>query len=144
MIAMALEELRRHADELAQQTGVQVDIVQEGSQVYVILRSLRLPAAAYRVATTDVLFITDWQYPLSAMDMFWTDPSVVRLDGSTPTNGDSIETYLNRQWRRFSWHRNGTWNQAGNPSSIILSSCRPASPRTWRHEPPRIHPGGRG
>jgi hypothetical protein len=111
---VALEELRRHADELAQQAGIQVDIVQEGSQVYVILRSLPLPAGAYQVATTDILFITDWQYPLSAMDMFWTDPSVVRPDGSVPTNGDSIETYLDRQWRRFSWHRNGTWNPTGN------------------------------
>lgn len=112
---MALEELRRHADELARQAGVRVDVEREEAQVYVILRSLPLPAGIYRVATTDALFITDFQYPLSAMDMFWTDLAVVRSDGSIPTNGDSIETYLGRQWRRFSWHRNGIWNPSGNP-----------------------------
>jgi hypothetical protein len=112
--AVALEEFRRHADELAEQAGVRVDIEQEGAQVYVILRALPLPAGAYRVASTDVLFITDSQYPLSAMDMFWTDPAVLRPDGSVPTDGDSIETCLGRQWRRFSWHRNGIWNPAGN------------------------------
>jgi hypothetical protein len=112
--AVALEELRQHADQLAEQAGVQVDIEQEGAQVYVILRGLALPAGAYRVATTDVLFITNSQYPLSAMDMFWTDLAVLRPDGSIPTGGDSIETYLGRQWRRFSWHRNGIWNPSGN------------------------------
>ena len=112
---MALEELHRDASELAEQTGLQVDIEQEGAQVYVILHSLALPTRTYRVDSTDVLFITDTMYPLSAMDMFWTDPAVVRPDGSIPANAESIETYRGRQWRRFSWHRNGIWNPNGNP-----------------------------
>lgn len=115
MIAVALDELRHHADELAAQAGVQVDIEQEGAQVFIILRSLPLPAGAYQVATTDVLFITDVMYAVSAMDMFWTDPAVLRPDGSVPAGGDSIETYRGRPWRRFSWHRNGIWNPNGNP-----------------------------
>src|SRR6266545_3747217 len=102
MIAVALEELRRHADELSTQAGIQVSIQQDGVQVYVILPAVTLPARAYQVAAADVLFITDTQYPLSAMDMFWTDEAVLRPDGSVPTNADSIETYLGRQWRRFS------------------------------------------
>lgn len=111
---VALEELRRHADELADQAGVQVDVEQEGGQVFIVLRALPLPRGAYRVATSDVLFIADVQYPLSAMDMFWTDMSVLRPDGSVPASADSIETHLARQWRRFSWHRNGVWNPTGN------------------------------
>ena len=39
---------------------------------------------------------------------------VLRPDGSVPAGADSIETYLGRQWRRFSWHRNGIWNPSGN------------------------------
>ncbi len=114
MILVALEELRRHAAELAEQAGVPVDVEMEGGQVYVILRALPLPRCVYQVAESDVLFITDNQYPLSAMDMFWTDVAVLRPDGSVPVNADSIETYLGRQWRRFSWHRNGVWNPTGN------------------------------
>ena len=112
---MALEELRRHADELAEKAGVRVDVEQQGPQAYIILRALPLPKGAYQVTVSDVLFITDTQYPLSAMDMFWTEPAVLRHDGSVPAGGESIETYVGRQWRRFSWHRNGTWNPAGNP-----------------------------
>jgi hypothetical protein len=114
VIAMPLDELRHHARELAENAGVEVDVEQVGAQVFVILRSFRLPPGSYNVETSDILFITDVQYPLSAMDMFWTDPALLRRDGSVPAGGDSIETYLGRQWRRFSWHRNGIWNPVGN------------------------------
>lgn len=111
---MALEELRGHAEELTAQAGVQVSITQEGQQVHVILQQVPLPAGAYRVTCTDVLFITDTQYPLSAMDMFWTEEAVLRPDGSVPAGAECIETYDGRTWRRFSWHRNGLWNPARN------------------------------
>jgi hypothetical protein len=111
----AAAELRQHADELERQTGVKVDIVEDGAQRFVILNALSLPPNAYQVAVSDVLFITDAQYPISAMDMFWTDLAVVLPDGSIPAGGESIETYCGRQWRRFSWHRNGIWSPQGNP-----------------------------
>ena len=111
---MALEELRADVAELQQVTGLTVDIVPVGVQVFLVLRKVLLPPGAYRVAATDVLFVTDQQYRMSAMDMFWTEVDVVRQDGTVPQNGDLIETYLDRQWRRFSWHRNGTWNPNRN------------------------------
>jgi Prokaryotic E2 family E len=111
---MALEELRADVAELEEVTGLTVDIVPVGVQVLLVLHEVPLPPSAYRVAATDVLFVTDQQYPMSAMDMFWTEVDVVRPDGAAPQNGDSIETYLDRQWRRFSWHRNGTWNPNRN------------------------------
>lgn len=109
------EELRRHADELAREAGIRVEIEEAGAQHLVILRDLPLPRGAYQVASSDVLFLTDAQYPVSAMDMFWTDLTVLLPDGSIPAGGESIETYGGRQWRRFSWHRNGVWNPNGNP-----------------------------
>lgn len=112
---MALDELRQHVDELSAEVGVIAEIQQDGSQVFIILRAVPLPPGAYKVDTTDVLFIADAQYPLSAMDMFWTDVEVLRADGSVPQAADSIETYAGRQWRRFSWHRNGIWKPSGNP-----------------------------
>jgi len=112
---VAADQLRQNADELAEQAGVRVDIEQDGAQVYVLLRDLALPPGTYQVATTDVLYITDVQYPLSAMDMFWTDLAVLLADASVPAGADSIETYRGVRWRRFSWHRNGAWNPTGNP-----------------------------
>lgn len=109
-----LDILRRHAEEFEQEMGIAVSIEVVGVQVLVILKEVQLPAGAYALETTDVLFVTDLQYPMSAMDMFWTDVGVTLPGGGIPAGGESIEPYGGRQWRRFSWHRNGVWNPARN------------------------------
>jgi hypothetical protein len=109
-----LQELHDHAQELTKATGVVVEIIERETRVYILLHNVTLPTGAFQLAETDVLFITDRQYPLSALDMFWTEVGVVRSDGSSPQNASSIETHLERKWRCFSWHRNGVWNPARN------------------------------
>lgn len=111
----AIDLLRAHLAELTAATGIGGDVHEQGMQLYVVLENVALPARAYAVETTQVLYQTDKQYPVSAMDMFWTDVAVVRADGTIPQNADSIEPHLGRDWRRFSWHRNDSWNPNGNP-----------------------------
>lgn len=108
-------ELAQHVNELRAATGLEIEILEDQGRIFVLLRDAPLPAGLFRVTRSDILFITDQQYPLSAMDMFWTSPEVIRPDGSVPQGADAIETYVGRQWRRFSWHRNSIWNPAGNP-----------------------------
>lgn len=107
--------LRKHLAELEEQVGVRGDVIEDGMQLYVLLHKAPLPEGLFQLAESDILFVTDQQYPLSAMDMFWTEVGVLCTDGSVPQNADSIEHYLERPWRRFSWHRNEVWNAAGNP-----------------------------
>jgi hypothetical protein len=113
----AIEELRKHGRELSEATGIPVEVVEDGGsqKLFVLLSKAPLPSGAFRVDQTDVLFIADRLYPLSAMDMFWTEVEVVRPDGSVPQSAEAIENYVGRPWRRFSWHRNGIWKPAGNP-----------------------------
>lgn len=111
----AKELLEKHVEELSAVTSLRVEVLEQGNRLFVLLHDYSLSAGVSRVEKTDVLFITDFQYPLSAMDMFWVDIDVVRLNGSLFENSDSIEEYLGRKWRRFSYHRNGVWNPAGNP-----------------------------
>jgi hypothetical protein len=110
----SFERLRQHADELEKETGLTIEVIDGGGQIFVVLHKVPLPDGAYKIAATDVLFIADQQYPLSAMDMFWTELDVLRTDGSVPANAESVESYANREWRRFSWHRNGVWRTTGN------------------------------
>lgn len=116
----ALDELHRHAKELTAATGVAVNVIDghsqapESAQICIVLHQVTLPPDLYAQRNTDVLFITDFQYPRSALDMFWTELGVVLPDGRTPANADSVEQYVGREWRRFSWHRGGSWNAAGN------------------------------
>jgi hypothetical protein len=81
--------LRKHAAELAREVGLAVEVIDGGSQIYVILKEVSLPERAYRVPCTDVLFVADQQYPLSAMDMFWTGLEVLLPVGGVPAGGDA-------------------------------------------------------
>jgi hypothetical protein len=110
----AVDMLRAHAEEFADITKVPTAVVEAGSQLFVVLKSVRPPTGLFALDTTDLLFITDRMYPLSALDMFWTEVELTRADGRIPQGAAAIETYLGRQWRRFSWHRNGVWNPNRN------------------------------
>ena len=101
--------LVEHARELADALGREVTVHQEGSQVFIIVRSAPLPNEICSRDSSDVLLLADVQYPASAMDMFWTESDVTLADGAIPSDISSVESYLGRQWRRWSWHRNGTW-----------------------------------
>jgi hypothetical protein len=117
----AVEQLTRHAGELTEATGVGVQIV-EGHhpqapgqpQIYVILNQVSIPSTRFRLTVTDILFLCDYMYPRSALDMFYTEVGVLLTDGRVPASAEVVETYAGRTWRRFSWHRGGSWNPAGN------------------------------
>lgn len=111
----ARNTLERHAEEFRQAIGLAVDILEEGdNRIVVLIQQVPLPPGLFNVGKSDMLFLADKQYPLSGLDMFWTELSVVRTNGTIPQGAEQIETYLNRQWRRFSWHRNGLWNPSTN------------------------------
>jgi len=111
----AFDELKKHAEEFREATGINFQLLPEGSRIFILLEKVPLPSGLFRVKETDVLYIADQQYPFSAMDMFWTEVDVVRPDGAIPSGADATEQYLGCSWRRFSWHRNSIWNPAGNP-----------------------------
>lgn len=107
-------ELERHLREFEEATGLTARVHEGSGQIFIVIEKAPLPPGCYRVDRSDLLFVGDVQYPMSSLDMFWAEPEVVRPNGEIPAGGDSIETYLDRQWRRFSWHRNGLWNPGGN------------------------------
>lgn len=107
-------DLQRDAEELEQSIGIRVELLEIGAQILVLLHEVPLPPATYRMTATDILFVADHQYRCSALDMFWTELGVLRLDGAVPENADVVEQYAGRSWRRFSWHRNGVWDPSRN------------------------------
>ncbi len=111
----AVEILRANAAELEQATGFKVTVVDEGQRLCVLIEKVPLPSGRFQMDASDVLVMTDNQYPYSAMDMFWTELGMLLKDGRVPKNAESVEHYLGRSWRRFSWHRNQIWNPGGNP-----------------------------
>ncbi len=86
------------------QTGEDVNVVEDGTRFYVILRSFRLRDSRYVPLATDLMVIADYQYPVSRLDMYWTDPPVHLASGALPDRADAFEVYSGRRWQRWSWH----------------------------------------
>lgn len=101
--------LQDHAAELGVHTGCPVEVVQSADRIYVVVRQARLPEGTYTKNRSDVLMITDFQYPMAAMDMFFMEEDVHHAGRPIPEHAKSIEDHLGRHWRRWSWHRNGRW-----------------------------------
>ena len=81
------DALREHARDLSEQTGLKVDVTEEGKQRFVVVHGFPIPRDGWSVKTTDVLFVGDAQYPMSSFDMFWTSVEVTLADGATPKRG---------------------------------------------------------
>src|SRR5438046_2475331 len=80
------------------------------SRIFIVFDQHPLPTG-WNKKETQLLLITDVSYPNSKLDMFWVDPDLL-LDGNkAPQAGDAIESYLDKQWRRLSWHVQN-WNPA--------------------------------
>jgi hypothetical protein len=104
--AQLLEDLSRLHD-----CELDATIVEGHPRYYVVIANLELPSF-YAPAMTDLMMMADYQYPMSALDMFWTSPHVRRADsGAFPANADQFEQHIGRHWQRWSWHYGG-WNPA--------------------------------
>ena len=80
------------------------------NRIFVVFAEYQLPPG-WNKKQTHLLLITDISYPNSKLDMFWVDTDLM-LDGNRiPQAGDSIEPYMDKTWRRFSWHVQ-KWNPA--------------------------------
>jgi hypothetical protein len=97
--------------------GYQVAIHEAGgSRFYVVVAAVELPSA-YEPRSTDVLMVADYQYPMSALDMFYTFPHVRCANGLHPQNADQFMTFddapetADIPWQRWSYHYPG-WNPA--------------------------------
>lgn len=84
--------------------GFTIDVVEDGSRYYVVFKAIAVPSEAYTPGVLDVMVMADYQYPMSRMDMFWTDPAVSLSDGAVPQGADQLEEYAGRRWQRWSWH----------------------------------------
>lgn len=88
----------------------------------IVIRAYRLPPG-YDRSETDLLLRLSPGYPDAQPDMFWCDPPVrIASTGGFPQAADLTETYLGRQWQRFSRHLNpGAWHPGTDTLASYLS-----------------------
>jgi hypothetical protein len=93
-------------------SGYIIEVVEEDASVNLIFRDFPTKSH-FNNPTTTLLVRIPRSYPDAGPDMFWTDPALLLVDNAVPKNGELIESYCGRQWRRFSWHHSG-WNPTVN------------------------------
>jgi hypothetical protein len=99
-----------------------VEVLEEPDFVNAIISGFPT-GEGYNSETTTVLLRVPRAYPDAGMDMFWTAVELTLADGRIPQAAESIETYVGRPWRRFSWHHNG-WPPATQSLPAYLEFVR--------------------
>lgn len=108
---MIPEDLRRDAEALTKRDFT-FAFIEEGQHIYMLFSDFPLPTGVYNTETTDLLIFTTPHYPCAGFDMFWTDQELTLKDGTVPKQAETMESYLGKTWRRFSYHphENTPWN----------------------------------
>jgi len=96
-----LEELRRQFS---------IENGEDASFINLVFKDFPL-GEGFNISQSDILLRIPKSYPDAGPDMFWADPNLRLANGQIPQSADQIESYLDKQWRRFSWHRQA-WNPA--------------------------------
>jgi hypothetical protein len=87
-----------------QQRGHVCEITEDGQRIFIVLKDYALPDGIYNLAKTDLLVFTTPHYPNAGFDMFWVNPDLKLRNSGVPKSAESIETYIGKSWRRFSYH----------------------------------------
>lgn len=89
--------------------GVPHDITAEGNMTCVVLPRWTLPQGLNQ-STADLLIRLPPGYPDLAPDMWWFSPALFLANGQRIPNTEVTETYLGKQWQRWSRHfQPGQW-----------------------------------
>ncbi|WP_306112589.1 MULTISPECIES: multiubiquitin domain-containing protein [unclassified Roseovarius] len=86
--------------------GYQFEVVQEGRETGIILKSLELPEGKFNVEAADILVRLPAGYPDCAPDMFYASPHLTLANGQVPKACTVQHTFAGRVWQRWSRHNN--------------------------------------
>jgi hypothetical protein len=102
--------------------GFAYELVEDGGRIFIVFKDYQLPPNLYNLEKTDLLIFTTPHYPNAGFDMFWVDEKLRLSNGGVPKNGDSLENYLGRNWRRFSYHpyNQKPWNPSDDNAVTFM------------------------
>jgi hypothetical protein len=106
-----------------QDRGFVYEVVEDNPRIFIIFRDYTLPSGVYNTEMTDLLIFTTPYYPNAGFDMFWVDQALLLKSNTVPQGAGSIETYVGRSWRRFSYHPYNTkpWNPSEDSVVTFIS-----------------------
>ncbi len=109
-LAMTLPpKLQREIEELTS-IPYAIEVCEDADFINLVFKGFPL-GEGYNAPTSDLLLKVPRSYPEASPDMFWVEPEITLATGQIPQSAETIESHLGKNWRRFSWHRQGSpWN----------------------------------
>ena len=108
MTTEAATLLRERDLEFLEASGLTYATVIEGGFVNLVVE--KFPSTpGLSPDTFDLLLRLPFGFPDAAPDMFWVAPNLSSTDGVPIPGTESIETYIGRQWQRWSRHIAQQW-----------------------------------
>ena len=89
---------------ILQDRGFGYKIVEDNPRIFILFNDHPLPVGLYNMEKTDLLVFTTPYYPNAGFDMFWVDDRLLLKNNNIPQGAGAVESYLGRNWRRFSYH----------------------------------------
>ncbi len=118
--------------------GVPHEIVTESGMICVVMPRWRLPNGLDR-READLLVRLTPGYSDIPPDMWWFSPAVRLANGAAPPATEVVETYLGRQWQRWSRHlTNGQWVSGVDGLASYLALIRQDLQRIIGTSPPTL------
>ena len=114
IVAVTQEHVGRPLEVTVLRDGREVSVtvvpvlVEEGDMICVVLPEFELVAGLVP-ATSDLLIRLPAGFPDTGPDMFWFADLICRSDQQSIPATDLVETYLGREWRRWSRHVGDHW-----------------------------------
>ena len=104
--------------------GIRHKIVPESGMVCVVRRRWPLPSGLNHDAA-DLLLRLSPGFPDVPPEMWWFSPPVLSASGQAMPATNVIETYLGREWQRWSRHlTNGQWQSGVDGIASFLALVR--------------------
>ena len=104
--------------------GVAHKIMPESGMICIVMLHWPLPSGLDR-DVADLLIRLSSGYPDIAPDMWWFSPAVHLANGTALPATSVVETYLGRQWQRWSRHfTNGQWQSGVDGLASFLALIR--------------------
>ena len=104
--------------------AVRHEITPESNMLCVVIANWPLPRG-FNHDTTDILIRLQPGYPDVPPDMWWFSPAVHMANGQALPATSVVETYLGRNWQRWSRHfTNGQWNSGIDGLESYLALIR--------------------
>lgn len=89
-------------------TGLPVCATVVANMTHVVIEQFPLPTGL-SAGHCDLLLRLPSGFPDASPDMFWISPPLAAADGTTIGGTQSIESYNDRQWQRWSRHIGAMW-----------------------------------